>query len=61
MNKREKELLLRLEKVELDNLKIILSIKQSSKMISQEEIDYLLDKISNAVKKIEALENSLKN
>jgi hypothetical protein len=59
MNKREKELLLQLEKVELENLKIILSLKQSSEKLTQTELDYFLEKISISLKKIKELENTL--
>ena len=59
MNRREKELLLQLEKVELENLKIILNLKQSSEKVTQTEIDYFLDKILISSKRIKDLENSL--
>jgi len=59
MNKREKELLLQLERVELQNLKIVLSLKQSSEKITQTEIDYFLDKILLSSQRIKDLENSL--
>jgi hypothetical protein len=59
MNKREKELLLQLERVELENLKIVLSLKQSSEKTTQTEIDYFLDKILLSSQRIKDLENSL--
>lgn len=59
MSKRERELLLQLERVELQNLKIVLSLKQSSEKITQMEIDYFLDKILISSQRIKDLENSL--
>lgn len=59
MNKREKELLLQLERIELGNLKIILSLKQTSGTLNQTELDYLLEKISISMKKIKDLEKLL--
>jgi len=59
MNQREKELLLQLERVELQNLKIVLNLKQSSEKITQTEIDYFLDKILISSERIKDLENSL--
>jgi hypothetical protein len=59
MSKRERELLLQLERVELQNLKIVLNLKQSSEKITQTEIDYFLDKILLSSQRIKDLENSL--